>query len=425
MKKIGVFILWFITDLAYAQNVEFWVSTPAVVTVGEKVRITYTLDGEGLWKAPDWEIVDWGEGLKKLYGPRLSESVSFFVKDGSQVQCLSYSYTYVLEGVKEGIYDIDPAMVMIEGKQYVSNALNIKVVGNSTGDSKKDGQGEFGIKSDTSLVIPEKELYVETNVSRHSLDIGESLMATMKIYSQVNLVKLENIKLPKFTGFLAKQIASPQLIDFSRENYNGEIYDVAVICKMLLFPQHIGEITIDPVELECIVQPNRAEGQSFFDFFFGNNSKVRVMRQSKPVTLTVKELPLANKPAGFSGTVGSIRMFTSLSADTVNTDAALTYKVVFSGSGNLQLLQAPSVCFPLSFEVNVPKETRNIQITENGMTGTVVFEYVLIPRYSGEYRIPAFHFSYFDSQSNTYKTVLGKEYRVLVHEDERNGNGLP
>ena len=398
MKKIGILILLFVTSLAHAQNVAFWASAPDVVTEGEYFGIVYTLEGEGTWKAPDWEMMDWG-GLKKVYGPRLGQSISSFPKDGSLVQCRSYTYTYLVEAVKGGVYDIEPVRVTIEGKQYISNALKIKVVGKPADEPEKDGQG---IKSDTSLVIHEKNLYVETDVSRRNLYIGESLVVTMKIYSQVCLVRFGEIKFPSFTGFLTEKIPTPQLIELSSENYNGDIYDVGVIRKMLLFPQHTGEITISPFELECIVRPIlKREGDSLFDVLFGNHQDVRVMRQSKPVTITVKELPSADKPAAFSGVVGTMGMSTFLSADTVYTHDTLTYKVVFSGTGNLKLLQAPSISFPLGVGSCEPKETRDIRITENGMTGTVTFEYVLIPRYSGEYKIPALHFSYFDLQSNT------------------------
>ena len=81
-------------------------------------------------------------------------------------------------------------------------------------------------------------------------------------------------------------------------------------------------------------------------------------------------------------------MATSLSADTVNANDAITYKVTFRGTGNLKLLKAPTINFPLDFEVYDPKESRDLNITENGMAGSVSFEYLIIPRYSGDYSFP-------------------------------------
>jgi len=105
----------------------------------------------------------------------------------------------------------------------------------------------------------------------------------------------------------------------------------------------------------------------------------------------------------------------------VNANDAITYKVTFRGTGNLKLLKAPTINFPLDFEVYDPKESRDLNITENGTTGSVSFEYLIIPRYSGDYKIPAIRFSYFDSQSNTYKTIAGAEYNIHVRKGADKG----
>lgn len=51
----------------------------------------------------------------------------------------------------------------------------------------------------------------------------------------------------------------------------------------------------------------------------------------------------------------------------------------------MKLLEAPKITFPHDFDVYDPKVTRDI----NGTSGTVTFEYLVIPRYAGDYKIPA------------------------------------
>ena len=127
--------------------------------------------------------------------------------------------------------------------------------------------------------------------------------------------------------------------------------------------------------------------------------------------------------SAYSGWLGW--MAWALSADTINANEAITYKVIFSGRGNLKLLQAPTVNFPLDFESYEPKATKDIQTTEQGMVGNVTYEWVVIPRYSGEYKIPAIRFSYFDTQSNSYKTISGKEYSIYVRKGvEKSNEGI-
>ena len=417
MRQIGLIILLFFTSLAYAQNVEFKASAPSVVAVGEQFKLEYTLNKEG-----DNLKVPTLEGFDLLMGPSVGQSFYSSNINGKMTQNVTFSYTYILEGTKKGTFQIPGATVIIDGKEYTSNALKIEVVEGSRNSNGNQAATNRPVQPDANATVNDNNLFVKVEVSRRSLYMGESLMATIKVYTKVDLVNLGRTKFPDFNGFLAEEVPTPQRIELVREAVDGQIYNVGTIRKVLLYPQHTGEITIEPFELECIVRQRLANGgRSFFDEFFGNYKDVRAMRRSKPVTIRVKELPQLGKPAGFGGTVGNVTMATSLSADTVNANDAITYKVTFRGTGNLKLLKAPTINFPLDFEVYDPKESRDLNITENGMAGSVSFEYLIIPRYSGDYKIPAIRFSYFDSQSNTYKTIAGAEYNIHVRKGADKG----
>ncbi len=417
MRQIGLIILLFFTSLAYAQNVEFKASAPSVVAVGEQFKLEYTLNKEG-----DNLKVPTLEGFDLLMGPSVGQSFYSSNINGKMTQNVTFSYTYILEGTKKGTFQIPGATVIIDGKEYTSNALKIEVVEGSRNSNGNQAATNRPVQPDANATVNDNNLFVKVEVSRRSLYMGESLMATIKVYTKVDLVNLGRTKFPDFNGFLAEEVPTPQRIELVREAVDGQIYNVGTIRKVLLYPQHTGEITIEPFELECIVRQRLANGgRSFFDEFFGNYKDVRAMRRSKPVTIQVKELPQLGKPAGFGGTVGNVTMATSLSADTVNANDAITYKVTFRGTGNLKLLKAPTINFPLDFEVYDPKESRDLNITENGTTGSVSFEYLIIPRYSGDYKIPAIRFSYFDSQSNTYKTIAGTEYNIHVRKGADKG----
>ena len=417
MRQIGLIILLFFTSLSYAQNVEFKASAPSVVAVGEQFKLEYTLNKEG-----DNLKVPTLEGFDLLMGPSVGQSFYSSNINGKMTQNVTFSYTYILEGTKKGTFQIPGATVIIDGKEYTSNALKIEVVEGSRNSNGNQAATNRPVQPDANATVNDNNLFVKVEVSRRSLYMGESLMATIKVYTKVDLVNLGRTKFPDFNGFLAEEVPTPQRIELVREAVDGQIYNVGTIRKVLLYPQHTGEITIEPFELECIVRQRLANGgRSFFDEFFGNYKDVRAMRRSKPVTIQVKELPQLGKPAGFGGTVGNVTMATSLSADTVNANDAITYKVTFRGTGNLKLLKAPTINFPLDFEVYDPKESRDLNITENGMAGSVSFEYLIIPRYSGDYKIPAIRFSYFDSQSNTYKTIAGTEYNIHVRKGADKG----
>lgn len=414
--RLLVFLgLFFIGASVWGQEVHFEATAPEVVELGEQFRLSYSLNKKGSnLQVPTLE------GFDLLMGPSVSQNSSFSNMNGKVTQSFSYIYTYVLEGVKEGTYQIPAATVEVEGKQYRSNPLTIQVVkgsGNTNGNRANQAR-----KPDATAAVNEENLFVKVDVSRRSLYMGESLLATIKVYTRVDLVSFGQSKFPSFSGFLAEEIPTPQRVELNRETYDGKVYNVGVIRKLLLFPQHTGEITIEPFELECIVRQQLSGSRSFFDDFFGNYRDVRARRVSRPVKIMVKELPAAGKPLGFSGTVGNITMRTSLSADTLNANEPLTYKVIFQGTGNLKLIEAPVINFPPDFDSYEPKVTKDIKTTDNGMSGTITYEYLVIPRYSGDYRIPAVHFSFFDPRTNGYKSLSGKVYDIHVRKGAEKGN---
>jgi len=398
----------------FAQETKFTASAPSVVEVGEQFRLSFVLNkkGENL-QVPTLQ------GFDLLAGPSLSTSFNTSIINGKMEQSSEYTYTYVLEAREEGEYTVAPATITAGGKEYRSNSLKIKVIKGSSKPRESNG-GFSEAREDRGTTITDDDLFLRMEVSRNSLYVGESLTATLKVYARVNLVDVQGKKIPPFDGFLTEDVNIPQ-IRLEREEYNGKIYDrVGVLQKTILFPQHAGALTIDPYELICVVRQRVAgRSNSIFDDFFGQSRDVRVICKSKPVKITVKPLPEAGKPLGFSGMVGTLAMSSSTSTDTLRANDALTYKVVLRGTGNMKLLEAPKISFPHDFDVYDPKITRDI----NGTSGTVIFEYLVIPRYAGEYKIPAVQYSYFDPQSGTYKMLTGKEYTVRVAKGSDSGQG--
>lgn len=406
-----LFILCYFSGLkGIAQNAEFKVSAPSVVEVGDEFKLVYTLNDKG----SDVRLGNLN-GLNVLMGPSVSQSYSTEVINGKMTSNTEFVYTYILTADKEGEYTIEPASVTVDGKTVKSDAIKIKVIkGSGNKSSSQQGDRSDGV-DESSNRISEENLFLRLEVSRNSLYVGESLVATLKVYSRVDLANFGRSKFPTFDGFLSEDVQLPTPIELKREEYNGRIYNVGILQQTILFPQHAGEITIEPFEVDCIVQQRvTSSGFDPFDSFFGNIRRVNVPRKTRPVKITVKSLPETGKPLGFSGMVGNITMSVSMTPDTLAANDALTYKVVFKGNGNMKLLEAPRISFPHDFEVYDPKVSRDISTNINGTSGTVTFEYLVIPRFAGDFSIPAVTYSFFDSRTNTYKTLKGKEYAVHV-----------
>ncbi|KAA6313680.1 hypothetical protein EZS27_035583, partial [termite gut metagenome] len=188
----------------------------------------------------------------------------------------------------------------------------------------------------------------------------------------------------------------------------------------VLFSQHTGLLTIDPVRFDAVVNKPVQSADPFDAFFNGGSSHIEVKKtiSSPKLTIDVKALPA--KPADFYGGVGDFTISSTINNTNIKTNDAVTLKVVISGIGNLRLISTPKVEFPSDFETYEPKVDNKVRLTTEGHTGSKVIEYLTIPRHAGTFKIPALTFSYFDVKSKSYKTLTTEEYTLTVEKGEGN-----
>lgn len=388
-----------------AQHVEFNASAPRVVELGEQFRLSYSLNAKG----SDFEEPDF-ENFRVLSGPNVSSSSSVQIINGKMSQSVSYTYTFILMAISEGTFTLPPAKVSVKGKTYASNSFAIEVV-----KGAQSVQGNSGNSATVGTQQPQsnEKLFVTVEVNKTSLYQGDNLIASIKLYTQRSLAGFEEIKFPPFTGFWSQDLETPQQIQLQRENVNGQIYEVGLIKRVLLFPQRSGEIQIDPFELTVLVQERTRSTNPFDDFFGGAYRRIPVKAVSKAVAINVLPLP-AGKPDNFDGAVGTYSLAASVDKARVKANEAVNLKVKISGTGNLKLIKPLKVDFPPDLDVYDPKTSLNSKVTAQGEAGSVTFDYLFIPRYAGTYRIAPIVFNYFDPESKSYKTRTSKEFVIQV-----------
>ena len=390
-----------------ADKVTFTMEAPQVVEVGEQFRLAFSVNAKGQkLKLPDLSDFD------VLMGPSTSQSTSFQLINGVSSQAVSFSYLYILRAKKEGRFNIGSGTITVDGSEYKSNTQSVEVVKGSA----KPSTGGVDTPTSTPGTVPKNDLFVKLNLDKRSLYKGEHLTATIKIYSKVNLNGFEDISIPNFEGFWSQDIALPQQISLQRETYNGEIYNVGTLKKTLLFPQQTGNISIGSVKIDCIVQQRVKKSQSMFDDFFDSFANVKATIISDPVSVNV--LPLPTPPSGFSGAVGNFSIRSSITSRNVRENDAITIKLDVVGNGNIKLINPPKINFPADFEVYDPKTNSNFSASDQGLNGDISFEYLFLPRFAGNYTIPAINFVYFDTGSKKYVSKTTEEYQIKVEKGD-------
>ena len=414
---ISIFIL-LITNLlsvqVSGQDIGFKASAnPRVLRTGEQYRLEYEINVN----VSDMEIPSLKD-FQLLGGPSTSSSTSIQIINGKTTRSVQYVYTYYLRALKEGTFTIPPAKARYKGKTYESNSVTVEVI--SAGSSRQQPQAAPGQsqpqKPDQTNIQSADDVFVRLHVDKRSAYLGEQIIAWVKIYTKIQLSGLtQGYKGPEFTGFYKQPVEIPQLTNLEAENVNGEIYYTGTIQKVVLYPQKTGEITIEPFDLGVTIrQQVRSRSRSFFDDFFGPTVQ-DIPRSLTSKAVKIRVTPLPAKPQSFTGAVGNFSLQSSVDKNTLRTNEALTYKVTIAGKGNIKLVDEPNVSFPPNIEQFEPKTVVN---QTNELSGNKTFEYVLIPRYAGEYKIPPFEFTYFDPVKGRFIALMSEEYAINVEKGD-------
>ena len=411
-----------------ADDVVFRATAPSQVIVGKPFQLTYSVNQRSKdLRAP--EIAD----FDVLAGPYTSTSSSTSFVNGKRTSSFSQTYTYTLMAQREGTFTIAPASIRVSGSEYTSNGVRITVLPEdeqpqpAQQQSNNNTQQQQTQQNSNSGSVSNENLFIRTIVSKTRVHEQEAVLLSYKLYfAGVDVAQFtNNTKLPEFTGFLKQDLEQGE-IQTELEHYNGRNYQTATLYRTLLYPQHSGDIKIDPASFEAVLRvQTRAQVRSIFDDFFGTYTNVTRTITASGVTIHVDELP-SGKPASFSGGVGHFTLTPSISQTELQTNDAVTILLDITGTGNMKLLKTPAVDWPEGFEPYDPKVTNNFKTTAAGVSGTKSIEYLAIPRASGDYTIPPVTFSYFDTQDDSYKTLSTPEYTIRVKKgaNEQNGNAV-
>ena len=356
---------------------------------------------------------------------------------------------FTLKPQLTGKFIILPATAKVDGKDYQSNTIAVEVNNsNSSGQSGGTSFSPFGNLSIDDPLEPQlhgyddyilhkdenveekirKNLFIKVDVNKTNCYLGEPIVASYKLYTRL---KSESnlLKTPSFNGFSVSEMGMPDNYALTTEKYNGREYNVYVLRKVQLYPLQSGVFELEPVEVENRVTFIKAEYAAarkddvFFNMLrdFANaatppdaQETKTITLENKPVKIVVKPLPEGSKPADFKGAVGNFNMQVMAEKNDLSTDDAGNLKVIISGIGNLQLVNAPVVDWPQGLEGFEPRASENIDKFSVPMKGVKVFVYPFTIGASGKYTIPPVQFSYFDVGSGSYKRLSSNPVMISV-----------
>lgn len=411
-----VFILF--GSVLSGQDHTFTATAPAIVSVGEQFQ--YVIEGSDRGELTLPDIGD----FQLLAGPFSSYSSHSQWVNGKMTMQTVATYTYVLRANKTGTFFIQPSTIKVGRKEYITNEVGIVVKPVNApdpgavpgGDSQTEQQAGQGEASGSDPV------FLRVNPSKREVYVGEQFVSGLRVYTRVNTRPASSSGDLPYEGFYKKSLDPDATAQ--RRDINGQEYVTQVIQRHILIPQKSGDIPIVPYESEWMVQQRvqRKSSNSMFDNFFDDPfftgyQDVPTKLATLPVTIRVKPLP-SGAPEGFTGAVGEFSMNASISEEEVEVNEAISLKITIRGTGNLPLLGEPEVNLPPDHDVYDATRSLNTSTSGNRISGTVNFEYPIVARHAGRFRIAPIQFAWFDPKTEQYHTVTSDEFTFTVLKGE-------
>ncbi len=377
-----------------AQDVNFYATVDKnPVAVNDVFTYTLTLEnGRGDIIPPklsDFNVV---------FGP--SRSSNYRIINGRQSSSITLSYT--MRATSIGEFTIDPGRAQADGKTYETEALSIKVINGRSSAAAQRSQSNSGSSASGSESSNDENLKVQILLSKRKAYLGEQIVATYVVLTRYKNIDVDETKFPSLAGFWTEDLKNEQATwERELEIINGVAYRKAVLKRQILFPQRTGKIKIDPLAISARV--NRS--------FFNAGTALRV--NSNSPQLEVEALP-SGAPPSYTGAVGDFQFSVDLDRQELKANEAITMKIAISGQGNLTLIDEPELSFPADFEAYDPETSDRINVSGGGVSGSRSFQYLLIPRYPGEYEIPKISFTFFNPRSAQFERRSAGPFAIKV-----------
>ena len=396
---------------------------PSQVAVGEQFRLSYTVNTQDVRGFRSGRIPD---AFDVLMGPSTSTQSSFQMVNGHTSSTSSVTYTYILVANKNGSFTIPAAHITADGKSVESNEIQIRVSGQAQpssggGQQSRRQQSPADELRPAGSAISGSDLFIKVSASKRHVIEQEPILLTYKVYTLVGLTDLSG-KMPDLKNFYTREVPLPTQKSFTVETFNGRPYKTVTWSQYVMFPQQSGKLEIPSITFNGIVVQQNRNVDPFEAFFNGGSGYIEVKKQIKAPGITIDVDPLPARPANFSGGVGTFNISAQIDQTEVKANDPVKLRVIVSGLGNMKLLKQPEVKFPKDFDKYDAKVTDKSKLTTNGLEGSIIYDFLAVPRHAGKFEIPPIEYVYYDINAHQYKTVTTEGFTLNVAKGSGSGS---
>ena len=393
MVRAFLIILSFIS-FVFSQEISSSVSTKNI-SITESV--IFTIKISDIDENPSVDISEIEDSFSIISGPNIGSEYRFV--NGNRTSSRSISWTLIAKS--HGSLTIPSLNVIVGRKTLITEPHEIIVSKQNTDQSIKD-------------------LFLEVKVSKDKAFVGEQVKLTYTFYTRV-ASKVLSTEFPEYNDFWVEKLFDPVGMQFTPESWNdieidGNNYKSLKIYEVALFPLQEGVYTLESMIMKIETKNKDSSfNRLFWDdpFFdtFSQRTRAKLL-VSDPIKIEVSSL--SNIPQNFTGAVGKFTLNSSLSNSNIDEGSPTVFKVVLNGEGNLSNIGRPKITFPDDIDV-FEGETKVEKNISDDFSGSIIWEYNLIPRKNGIFMIDAIEIPFFNSVTKSWSNASSKDIKLTVN----------
>ena len=391
--RIFLITLSFIS-LIFAQDISSFVSTKNI-SISES--IIFTIKISDIDENPSVDISKIEDSFSIISGPNIGSEYRFI--NGDRASSRSISWTLIAK--KHGQLQIPSLKVKIGKKTLITEPHTIQVSKQTADQATKD-------------------LFLELKVSKDQAFVGEQIKLTYTFYTRV-ASKVLSTEFPEYNDFWVEKLFDPVGIQFTPESWtdieiDGYNYKSLKIYEVAIFPLQEGVYNLESMIMKIETKDKDSSFNRLFwdDPFFDTFSQRSRAKLLVSDAVSIEVFPLQNIPANFTGAVGDFSLNTSLSNSNIDEGSPIEFKVSLIGEGNLSNIGRPKIEFPDEFDIFEGETKVEKNITDD-YSGSITWEYNLIPRKDGSYVIDSIEIPFFNSITKSWSKALSKDISLKVN----------
>ena len=285
--------------------------------------------------------------------------------------------TQLIQFVPEHDMIIPAYTVIIEGTEYKTDPIGIKVVKSSAPTAQKNALFSLQVQANKTKVM-----------------MGESFMVTVyfALKNGVRLSQEVQYTQPQFPGFTA--VEGEQKSTYIKGNY--QVQEI----RYILTAQKEGNMTITPAKAKVGV-PDRSR-RDIFGMTFGTK-----WSQATSNSLEIEVLPQAQE----SDLVGAFKVKTTIDAQEIKANKPVNLTVTIEGKGNLENFEFPKYDID---GVTVYSDEAKVEtkIVDGGLHSSYSKSFAFIA--DTDFTIPARNFSMLTLEDQTLKDLHVNAYDIKI-----------